>query len=197
MYKYQIELLKERFNGLNSTGQEYAVLAIKNAPIFLNVPVPILKNRIRNTLFLMILLILPLLAVSFFQTESMVLKGFLFALTVTPSLIMCTLNLARWSTWESLKDEVNARTFNFEKLIANACDSRKILFISYIISTILTAILSTIMVLFEQDITLALMFIVPYLAFCLYKGTLTKIRTTYLLHVSSDIARFKGDFNGQ
>lgn len=192
MYNYQIELLQERLSGLNSIGQEYAMLAVNDAPTLLSVPIQVLKNRLINNFLLMILLTLPLVAASLIESELMFLRGFLFAVTASPALIICTLNLASWASWESLKDEVNARTFDFEKLLKNASNSRKMYILALLISATLTFILGIIIVQFNQGFTLALIFVVPYLAFCLYKGTLTRIRTTYLLHVSSDIAKFKG-----
>ena len=192
MYNYQIEILKERLSDLNSIGQEYAMLAVNDAPTLLNVPIQVLKNKLINNFLIMILLTLPLLAASLIDFEFMFLRGFIFGATASPALIICTLNLASWASWESLKDEINGRTFNFEKLLKNACNSRKMYMIALLISATLTFILSIIIVQLNQGLTLALIFIVPYLAFCLYKGTLTKIRTTYLLHVSSDIAKFKG-----
>lgn len=197
MFIHQIQILKKRLTGLNTVGQEYTEIALENAPSFAELNAPIYKNPIKEVIIQSILYSLPILSVAALNISSPVWKSLLFSITAAPPLIYGFLNLARWSSWESMKDEVKARTFNFDKLLRNAANSTRMFAFALCFGSVITTLLTMVYSYIENGMNFALLFILPFLFFSLYKGILTKVRTAYILHLSEDITRFKGDFDGE
>lgn len=197
MFIHQIELLKKRLSGLNTRGKEYTELALENAPKFAELKAPIHKNPIREVIIQSTIYSIPIFGVAALNISSTLWQNLLFSISAAPPLVISFLNLARWSSWESLKDEVKARTFNFDRLLKHAANSSRMFKAAIVFSVMTTMFLTLVDTFIENGMNFALLFIIPLLFFSLYKGILTKVRTAYLLHLSEDITRFKGDYDGE